>query len=150
MANVNDVALSYLKEGLHCYVAGLYGAAAVMVGGAAESVILDLRDQTVAKLKALGKTPSKQIAGWRIKTVTDELRKFLHQHKLSFDPKLRDSFDAYWSAFALQIRAVRNDVGHPTSIDPVTPDTVHASLLIFPELASLANRLSDWVTNKLT
>jgi hypothetical protein len=82
--------------------------------------------------------------------VTDELRKFLDPHKPFFDPKLRDSFDAYWSAFALQIRAVCNDVDHPTSIDPVTPDTVHASLLIFPELASLASRLSDWVTNQLT
>lgn len=62
MANVNDVALSYLKEGLDCYVHGHYKAAAVMVGGAAESVILDLRDQTVAKFKALRKTPSKQMA----------------------------------------------------------------------------------------
>jgi hypothetical protein len=150
LAKVNDVAMSYLKEGLDCYVAGLYKAAAVMVGAAAESVILDLRDQTVVKLKALGKTPSKQLEDWRIKTVTDELRRFLDQHKPSFDLKLRDSFDAYWSAFALQIRTVRNDVGHPTSIDPVTPDTVHASLLIFPELASLASRLSDWTTNQLT
>jgi hypothetical protein len=72
LAKVNDVAMSYLKEGLDCYVAGHYKAAAVMVGGAAESVILDLRDQTVVKLKALGKTPSKQIEDWRIKTVTDE------------------------------------------------------------------------------
>jgi len=28
----------------------------------------------------------------------------------------------------------------------VTPDTVHASLLIFPELAKLANSLSPWVS----
>lgn len=149
MAKVNDVAMSYLKEGLDCYVVGLFKAAAVMIGGAAESVILDLRDQTVTKLKALGKTPSRQIEDWRIKTATDELRNFLDQHKRSFGAELRDSFDAYWSAFALQIRAVRNDAGHPTSIDPVTPDTVHASLLIFPELARLAGSLSEWVTNKL-
>ncbi|MGA9415670.1 MAG: MFS transporter [Terriglobales bacterium] len=33
--------------------------------------------------------------------------------------------------------------------DPLTPDTVHASLLIFPELAKLANSLSRWVSNDL-
>lgn len=36
--------------------------------------------------------------------------------------------------------------GHPTSIEPVTPDTVHASLLVFPELAALATSLRDWVS----
>jgi hypothetical protein len=27
------------------------------------------------------------------------------------------------------------DAGHPISVDPVTADTLHESLLIFPELA---------------
>jgi hypothetical protein len=147
VAKVNDVALSYLREGLDCYVAGLYKAAAIMVGGAAESVILELRDEAVVKLNALGTSPSKDLTGWRIKPVTDELQKFLDQHKSSFDPKLRDSFEAYWAAFSLQIRTARNDAGHPKSIDPVTPYTVHASLLIFPELASLASRLTNWMQN---
>jgi hypothetical protein len=64
--------------------------------------------------------------------------------------ELRESFEAYWAAFAQQIRTVRNDAGHPTSVDPVTPDTVHASLLIFPELARLASGLSHWVATDLT
>ena len=33
IAQINTVANSYLTEGLECYVAGLYKAAAVMVGG---------------------------------------------------------------------------------------------------------------------
>jgi hypothetical protein len=57
--------------------------------------------------------------------------------------------EAYWAAFAQQIRTVRNDVGHPSSVDPVTPDTVHASLLIFPELAKLQNKLTNWVKDDL-
>jgi len=60
------------------------------------------------------------------------------------DAALRDRFDMYWSGFAGQLRSVRNDAGHPVSVDPVTPDTVHASLLIFPELASLAEALFRW------
>jgi hypothetical protein len=38
-------------------------------------------------------------------------------------------------------------VGHPVSVDPVTPDTVHASLLIFPELATLAEALFQWTVH---
>jgi hypothetical protein len=34
IASLNDVAISYLAEGLDCHVAGLFKAGAVMVGGA--------------------------------------------------------------------------------------------------------------------
>jgi hypothetical protein len=30
------------------------------------------------------------------------------------------------------------------SVEPVTPEEVHASLLIFPELAALAGQLATW------
>jgi hypothetical protein len=141
--------MSYLTEALDCYVAGLFKAGAVMVGGAAESVILDLRDTSVRKLTALGRPIPKAMEDWRTKTVSDGLRAFLDGHKAGFAQALRDPFESYWSAFALQIRTVRNDAGHPTSVDPVTPETVHASLLIFPELARLANNLSKWISNEL-
>jgi hypothetical protein len=148
VATLNDVAMSYLTEALDCYVAGLFKAGAVMVGGAAESVILDLRDVTVHKLKVLGKPIPKAMEDWRIKTVSDALRLFLDGHKAKFTKELHDPFEAYWWAFALQIRTVRNDAGHPTSVAPVTSETVHASLLIFPELARLANNLSKWIANE--
>ena len=147
IAKLNPIAHSYLIEGLECYVAGLYKASAVMVGGATESIILELRDTTVQKLTSLGKSIPKHMDDWRVKTVSDVLHNFLEGHKSQFDPELRDEFEAYWAAFAQQIRAVRNDAGHPTSVDPVTPDSVHASLLIFPELAKLADKLRTWVTN---
>ncbi len=150
IARIDDIARSYLTEGLECYVAGLFKAAAVMVAGAAESIILTLRDTIVARLKALGKTVPKQLEDWRIKTVTDALRDLFEQRKGQLGTDLKEPFEAYWSAFALQIRAVRNDAGHPTSIDPVTADTVHASLLIFPELARLADRLTLWVNQGLS
>ena len=86
---------------------------------------------------------------WRIKTVSEALRSFLDGLSRTFNRELREPFEAYWAAFAQQIRASRNDAGHPASVDPVTADTVHASLLIFPELARLANGLSDWVHHDL-
>lgn len=149
IAKLNPIAHSYLIEGLECYVYGLYKAAAVMVGGATESIILELRDTTVQKLTLLGKSIPKNMNDWKIKTVSDAIHNFLDGLKSKFGPELRDEFEAYWTAFAQQIRAVRNDAGHPTSVDPVTPDTVHASLLIFPELAKLAHKLITWVTNDL-
>jgi hypothetical protein len=149
IATIDPIAMSYLSEGLDCYVNGLFKASAVMVGCAAESVILRLRDSTVAKLTGLGQSITPKLNDWRIKTVADTLRTFFDGHVGSFDRAFRESFEAYWAAFAQQIRAVRNDAGHPTSVDPVTPDTVHASLLIFPELAKLASSLSHWVNNDL-
>lgn len=147
IAKLNPIAHSYLTEALECYVAGLHKATAVMVGGATESIILELRDSTVEKLASLGKSIPKNVNDWRVKTVSDALHNFLDGQKAQFGPELRDEFEAYWAAFAQQIRAVRNDAGHPTSVDPVTPDSVHASLLIFPEITKLADKLKTWVTN---
>jgi len=149
ITSLDPIALSYLTEGLDCYVAGLFKAAAVMIGGAAERTILSLRDATTEKLTAIPRTIPKGMNDRWIKTVSDALNTFFASHKAQFDSVLREPFEAYWPAFAQQIRASRNDAGHPTSIDPVTPDTVHASLLIFPELARLANGLSRWVANDL-
>ena len=146
IATIDPIAVSYLTEGLQCYADALFKASAVMVGCAAESVILHLRDLTAAKLNSLGRPMPPNLNDWRVKTVSDALRDFFNGHSRSFTRELRESFEAYWAAFAAQIRATRNDAGHPLSIDPVTADTVHASLLIFPELARLANSLSAWVS----
>lgn len=153
IAKLDGVALSYLREGLDCYVAGFYKAAAVMVGAAAEKIVLDLRDLTVEKLTSV-KVPvprGLEIEQWRVKTVSDALRRFFDSHKGKKDSQLgldlSEAFEGYWSAFTVQIRAARNDAGHPSSVDPVTPDVVHSSLLIFPELARLANRLGQWIAD---
>jgi hypothetical protein len=57
--------------------------------------------------------------------------------------KLAETFEAYWPAFTQQICVARNEAGHPTSIEPVTQDVVHASLPILPELARLACEVLD-------
>ena len=121
-----------------------------MIGGAAERIVLGLRDVTVQKLKSLSLTSPRGMSDWKVKTVSDSLHHFLSGHKARFPRPLRENFEAYWPAFIQQIRATRNDVGHPMSIDPVTYDAVHASLLVFPEFAKPANNLDLWVTNDLT
>lgn len=141
--------MSYLTEGLECYVAGLFKASAVMVGAAAESMILCLREATVEKLTMLRRTVPKPLEDWRIKTVSDALVAFFEAQTRSIGRQLREGFEAYWPAFAAQIRTTRNGAGHPLSVEPVTQDAVHASLLVFPELVRLTNGLGNWVTNEL-
>ena len=149
VATINSVARSYIEEGIDCYASGLYKASAVMVGASAESLILELRDALSSKLNSLSRKLPKDLDDWRIKRVLDAMHAFFSTTKDILQSEIRDEFEAYWAAFAQQIRAVRNDVGHPSSVDPVTPDTVHASLLIFPELAKLQNKMVNWVNKEL-
>ena len=142
---LNDIADSYIKEALHAYNSNCFKATAVMVGCAAESLSLELRDELVAKMTSLGKSIPKKLNDWRIRTVIVAINSELDSVKSSMDVKLRESYIAYWPAFTQQIRAVRNEAGHPISVDPVTNSSVLASLLIFPELAVLSDKLMGWV-----
>lgn len=144
------VAESYIEEALAAYNSSCFKAAAVMVGAASESLILDLRDTLVGRLGDLGRKPSSKLSDWRAKTVLDAVTDELALHTKSMPVKLREAFQYTWPAFLQQIRAGRNDAGHPTSIAPITEDAVHASLLIFPELLGLTRQLSAWVTSSLT
>jgi hypothetical protein len=149
-ASLSPVAMSYLTEGLECYVAGLDKAAAVMVGVAAETIILELRDLVVERLNALSHAKVPGLDDWRAAPLTRSLADvFGARIDRKAHRDLREQFEMYWSAFAGQIRTTRNDAGHPSSIDPVTADTVHASLLLFPELAALAAALKDWVSTDM-
>lgn len=149
LAQVNPVAMSYLAEGLDCYIGGHYKAAAVMLGGASESLVLELRDHLVRRLGELGQPVPQKLTDWRVKTVLDELQQFVEARKGTIPHESREEFSAYWPAFTQQIRAVRNDAGHPTSVDPVSPESAHASYLVFPLLAQLAARLHEWIDGRM-
>ncbi|MBK5276363.1 MAG: hypothetical protein JJE30_15125 [Desulfuromonadales bacterium] len=149
-ATLNPISNSYLKEALISFNTNCYKAAAVMIGASAESIVLELRDTLVAKIISLSRTPAKDLEDWRIKKVLDSLKKEIDAKRPLILTPLWEAYQGYWSAFTQQIRTVRNDAGHPTNIDPVTEESVHASLLIFPELAKLANDLSSWITTHYT
>lgn len=142
---LDAIAMSYVTEGVHTYNAACYKAAAVMVGAASERLVLELRDAVVARLGVVGRAPHADLNDWRVKRVLDAVEREIDAHGRVMPVKLREAYGAVWPAFTQQIRAARNDAGHPTSIDPVTADTVHASLLIFPELAKLQAELRGWV-----
>ncbi len=147
---LNAVATSYLQEALDCFGAGLFKAAAVMIGTASESVVLELRDTVVSRLQTIQAAVPKDLNDWRVKMASDALERLFESRKSAMPHELRDEFSAYWGAFTQQIRATRNDAGHPVSINPVTEDAVHAAFLVFPLLLRLANDLGAWTAVHLT
>ncbi|MFN7916699.1 MAG: hypothetical protein U0Q55_15255 [Vicinamibacterales bacterium] len=149
IASLNAITESYLHEGLECYRDGRFKAAAVMVGVAAESVVLELRDRVVDRLETLKRPVPKSLTEWKLKTVTDALTKIFDTIDRKQAQATRESYDACWAPLVNQIRSARNDAGHPVSIQPVTPDAVHAALLVFPELVRTAAALDAWVLTQM-
>jgi hypothetical protein len=143
------IAESYMEEAVATYNTACFKAAAVMVGGASETLVLGVRDSLLARISVHGRKPSTSLADWRVKVVFDAITKELTGHLNEMPVKLREAFQYTWPAFLQQIRAGRNEVGHPSSIAPITREAVHASLLIFPELAKLAVDLDSWVRNSM-
>jgi hypothetical protein len=144
-ANVKPVTRSYVNEALRAYSADCHRAAAVMIGAASESIALELRDAVVSGVARSGRTPAKDLGAYRIKRVLDALYKEIEMQKTGMTDDLFEQFQAYWPAFTQQIRVARNDAGHPALIDRIVPESVHAALLIFPELADLSTKLLAWV-----
>jgi hypothetical protein len=149
IATLNAVANSYLNEALACFSSGLHKAAAVMLGAASECMILNIRDAVQDRLVAIGAQIPKGLKDWRVKTVNDSLHEILHDRLAQMPHELRTDFESYWPAFTQQVRATRNAAGHPSSIDPVAPDAVHASFLVFPEVARTGTSLLHWIPTNL-
>lgn len=111
--------------------------------------MLDLRDAIKGRLVTHGRPAPSTLTDWRVLTVLRAIQTELDSHKPAMPRELREAYEASWSSFTGQIRIARNDAGHPSSVDPVTPETVHAALLIFPELAGLASKLKTWVESQM-
>lgn len=141
----DEIALSYLREAVQTYNAQCFKAAAVMVGAASERLVLALRDALTERLTTLGRAGGKDLRDWRIKPVLNAVEVEFSSHAKAMPVRLRESFEARWPAYIQQIRSARNDAGHPSALEPVTPETVHASLLIFPDLLRLQIELVEWL-----
>lgn len=145
ISKLNDISQSYIGESIQCYVAGLYKASAVMVGVAAEAIALELSHIVIKRFEKKSRQPPKGFTSWKIKEILKALKSYFEQEKNQFETKLREEYEAYWEAFSQQIRFVRNDGGHPVNINPISENSVHAALLIFPELVMLTEKLKEWL-----
>jgi hypothetical protein len=143
---LDPVTESYIAEALHTYSAGCFKSAAVMVGAAAERLILNLRDAVAARITTLGKTPPKLLMDWRIKTVRDELTNIFGQpaQQAAMSKDMRPRYEMYWPSLSESLRQSRNAAGHPVEIDPISPELAHGNLLVFPIFASVVAELTAW------
>jgi hypothetical protein len=149
LCSLNPISESYLLEALRTYNSNCAKASAVMIGAAAESIVLEVREEMKATMSRLGQRTPSGLDDWRIKVVFDALTNALEARKSQMGNHLRESYEAFWSSFAGQLRMTRNDAGHPASIDPVTRETAQSSLLIFPSFAKLAYDLKSWIHSDL-
>jgi hypothetical protein len=144
-AGISSLTHSYVVEALNTFNAACFKATAVMVGAAAESLVLQVRDRLVERLQAIGRPIPSGLTDWRLKRILVAIEATTVARKASMPSALFERFEANWPAFTHQIRTARNEAGHPASVEPVTAEEVHASLLIFPELAALSAQLEAWI-----
>lgn len=145
-AKLNPIAQSYLEEALRTFNNDCIKSSVVMLGAAAESMALDLRDALVSKIHSAKRTPPKDLVDYRIKKVLDGLEKEISAHQKELPTALHETFESQWTAFVHEIRIARNEAGHPKSVEPVMPEDAHAALLIFPKLAKLNSDLLSWIS----
>lgn len=74
---IDSIAESYIREALRTYNSNCYKATAVMVGVAAESIVLELRDDLVNRMNGIGKQLSRDLKGDLVKKVLDAIEKEL-------------------------------------------------------------------------
>jgi hypothetical protein len=142
---LNPVAQSYLEEALKTFNNDCIKSSVVMLGAAAESMALDLRDAFVSKIDPAKRKVPPDLEDYRIKRVLDCLEKEISAQQKTMPSVLRETFESQWAGFVHQIRIARNEAGHPKSVEPVTSDDVHGYLLIFPKLAKLNSDLLAWI-----
>ena len=70
-----------------------------MIGAAAESLVLELRDLIVSRMTALGRIPSKALQDWKAKTIVDAIYDFIESNKAAIPRPLREAAEGYWSAY---------------------------------------------------
>ncbi|HFS8864216.1 TPA: hypothetical protein ACJIT8_003051 [Legionella pneumophila] len=140
---LNDIESSYLNEAVSTFNAGHHKSSAIMIGATAECLILRL----CTAMKRNHCKPPKGLSDWKAKTIFNTLKNILDNYVNSMSNDLRDEYNAYWPALNEQIRRTRNDAGHPENISSFKFEDVHASLLMFPNVARLTTHLLDFISN---
>lgn len=75
-----------------------------MLGCAAESVTLEVRDTTIRRMTVLSIAVPKGLADWKLKAALNALHTQLVSRKGAMPKELREGFEAFWPALVQQIR----------------------------------------------
>lgn len=130
--NIDDVVLLYLTEGLQCFLRFNYIASAVMVGVAAEKVILNLIDSFASAMSDPSKanTFRHKTQNATIKTQFDELTKQLYPLRKQLPSELSKDLETYLDGIFNLIRSYRNEAGHPSG-NEIPRQIAYANLQLF-------------------
>lgn len=113
--NLDSIAMTYVAEGLDCFVRGNYTASLVMLGVGSEKLMLDLAQALQQALPADEATKmQKSIEKDRISKIYMEFKKHLSPHINMLPLALRDGLELLLDGVFTIIRIHRNEAGHPT------------------------------------
>jgi hypothetical protein len=149
IAGIDPVILLYIKQSLGSFRCGAYLSSAVMVGVAAERVLLLLRSAVEASLgsKERQEAFSSDTKGRTIKRVYEETWKKLDPNIEAISGALgKEDITAELSGIFDLIRKTRNDAGHPTG-RPVERDEAFALLQLFPTYCGTAYDVIGWLNH---
>ncbi len=147
IGELDEAELSYAEEAAWSFTSCRHRAAAVMIGVAAESLILRLAEEIADgklgsdKLKAALKGISIKLVLRELMTIFQSQRPALKQYDDRLETRL---LDGKWTAFTETIRLSRNDAGHPNPLGTTTEQDVYESLVLFPDLAVLVRDVRKW------
>jgi hypothetical protein len=147
--DIDKTVLVSLTEGLQCFLKGHYLACAVMVGVAAEKVILDLIDAFAGAISSdhgkasefKNRTQNKMIS-----TQFKELTKRLYPLENQLPAELGKDLETYLDGIFNLIRNYRNEAGHPTGRE-IPRELAYSNLQLFRYFSKNAHDLIGYLRN---
>jgi hypothetical protein len=144
--SIDDITLLYTGEALDTFRVGKHLASTVMIGVAAENMLLRL----VGAVHAALNTPQRQskfernTKGKKAKTQHDEVLARLRSPATPLPTEIESVLTQHIDGIYDLIRRTRNEAGHPTGKRMERYET-HALLLLFPTYCKTVHDLMEWL-----
>jgi len=142
---INQETSFYLIQSLECFNKSLYVPSAIMLGVAAENIILEISEIAEEKLTVKDKyinmlEKTKFQISWHIKALDDFV---LPKLKGNSDNKKNDIKKKLFPLFEV-IKLSRNEAGHPSKMR-IGRDEAYANYVVFRLFCKIANDLRKWM-----
>jgi len=144
--SVNPVTMLYTGEALGAFRTGNHLAATVMIGVAAESMLLRLVDAVHGSLSTPDRQTKfeKETKGKLAKAQHDAVLARLRSPSSPLPPEIEAVLTVEIDGIYDLIRRTRNEAGHPTGRRMERYET-HALLLLFPTYCKTVHHLIEWM-----
>jgi hypothetical protein len=144
--SIDETTLLYTGEALDTFRVGKHLAATVMIGVAAESMLLRLVAAVHSALDTVQRRAKfeKDTKGKGARTQHDEVLKVLRSSANPLPAKLGYVLTQQIDGIYDLIRRTRNEAGHPTG-RRLEREEAHALLLLFPTYCKTVHDLMEWL-----